>query len=174
VVEGLSCYLPMRFISIAKPHVHHERISVVGAFDPSRARLWFQSHRDKSHFPNCPMVAKNLRLEGTSAFRSSRIVRIAPGTQSKRPGFVPRSTQSLPPAGPQDSFSGAAAALSSLSAPRATILSASPGNGRCNAFASSHGARIQTSHSSSVVRITGMALGWIGSTTAFGEVVRKP
>jgi len=30
-------------------------------------------------------------------------------------------------------------------------------NGRCNAFASSHGARIQTSRSSSVVRITGMA-----------------
>jgi hypothetical protein len=24
------------------------------------------------------------------------------------------------------------------------------------------------------VRITGMALGWIGSTTAFGAVVRKP
>jgi len=109
VVDGLSCYLPMRFISIAKPHVHHERISVVGAFDPSRARLWFQSHRDKSHFPNCPMVAKNLRLEGASAFRSGRRRRIAPGTQSKRPGFVPRSTQSLPPAGPQDSFSAAAA-----------------------------------------------------------------
>jgi hypothetical protein len=50
VVEGLSCYLPMRFVSIRKPHVHHERISVVGAFDPIRARLWFQSHRDKSHF----------------------------------------------------------------------------------------------------------------------------
>ena len=85
VVEGLSCYLPMRFVSIGKPHVHHERISVVGAFDPSRARLWFQSHRDKSHFPNCPMVAKNLRLEGTSAFRSSRIVRIAPGTVVRCP-----------------------------------------------------------------------------------------
>jgi hypothetical protein len=28
-------------------------------------------------------------------------------------------------------------------------------NGRCNALASSHGARIQTSRSSSVVRITG-------------------
>jgi hypothetical protein len=26
----------------------------------------------------------------------------------------------------------------------------------------------------SVVRITGMALGWIGSTTALGDVVRKP
>jgi hypothetical protein len=28
--------------------------------------------------------------------------------------------------------------------------------------------------SSSVVRITGMALGWIGSTMAFAAVVRKP
>jgi uncharacterized Zn-binding protein involved in type VI secretion len=40
--------------------------------------------------------------------------------------------------------------------------------------ASSHGARIHTSRSSSVVRITGIALGWIGSTTALGAVVRKP
>jgi hypothetical protein len=46
---------------------------------------------------------------------------------------------------------------SSLSAPRITILSASSGSGRCIAFASSHGALIQTSRSSSVVRITGMA-----------------
>ena len=88
VVEGLSCYLPMRFVSIGKPHVHHERISVVGAFNPIGARLWFQSHRDKSHFPNCPMVAKNLRLEGTSALRSGRRRRIAPGTQSRCSGFV--------------------------------------------------------------------------------------
>ena len=50
-----------------------------------------------------------------------------------------------------------AAALSSLSTPRATILSASSGNGRCNALASSQGARIQLSRSSSVVRITGIA-----------------
>ena len=35
-------------------------------------------------------------------------------------------------------------------------------------------ARIHTSRSSSVVRITGMAFGWIGSTIAFGDVVRKP
>jgi hypothetical protein len=67
-----------------------------------------------------------------------------------------------------------AAALSSLSAPRATILIASSGKGRWSALASSHGARIQTSRSSSVIRMTGMALGWIGSTTAFGDVVRKP
>jgi hypothetical protein len=32
VVEGLSCYLPMRLVSIGQPHVHHERISVVCAF----------------------------------------------------------------------------------------------------------------------------------------------
>jgi hypothetical protein len=50
----------MRFVSIGKPHVHHEGMSVVGAFDPIRARLWFQSHRDKSHFPY-PVVAKNLK-----------------------------------------------------------------------------------------------------------------
>jgi hypothetical protein len=54
--------------------------------------------------------------------------------------------------------------------PRITNVTASSGSGRCNAFASSHGARIQTSRSSPVVRITGIALGWIGSTTAFGEI----
>jgi hypothetical protein len=43
-----------------------------------------------------------------------------------------------------------AAAQSSLSAPRATIFSAASGNGLCSVFASSHGARIQTSRSSSV------------------------
>ena len=64
--------------------------------------------------------------------------------------------------------------VSSLSAPRRTILIASSGNGCCNAFASSHGARIHKSRSSSVVRITGMAFEWIGSTTAFGDVVRNP
>ena len=66
-----------------------------------------------------------------------------------------------------------AAALSSLSTPRITIFSTSA-KGRCNAFASCRGARIQTSRSSSVVRITGIALGWIGSTMALGDVVRKP
>src|SRR5258708_6598581 len=59
-----------------------------------------------------------------------------------------------------------AAAWSSLSDPRATIMSASSGNGRCSAFASSQDARIQASRSSSVVRITGMAFVWIGSTIA--------
>jgi hypothetical protein len=67
-----------------------------------------------------------------------------------------------------------AAARSSLSAPRITILSASSGTGRCSALASSHDARIHPSRSSSVCRITGMAFGWIGSTTALGVVVRKP
>jgi hypothetical protein len=37
-----------------------------------------------------------------------------------------------------------------------------------------HGARIHTSRSSPLVKITGIAFGWIGSTTAFGVVVRKP
>jgi hypothetical protein len=63
-----------------------------------------------------------------------------------------------------------AAALSSLSAPRATIFSVSSGRGLCSAFASSQGACIHNSRSSLVVKITGMALGWIGSTIAFGEV----
>jgi len=30
------------------------------------------------------------------------------------------------------------------------------------------------SRSSSVVKITGIAFGWIGSTTAFGAVVKNP
>ena len=47
------------------------------------------------------------------------------------------------------------------------------GQGRCSAFASSQGARIQISSSSSVVRMTGIAFSWIGSTTAFASVVRK-
>ena len=56
--------------------------------------------------------------------------------------------------------------------PLITICCTSSGNGRCSAFASSQGARIQTSRSSSVVRITGIAL-WIDATIAFGEVGRK-
>jgi hypothetical protein len=34
MVDRLSCYLPMRLVLIGKPHVHHERISTVGAFNP--------------------------------------------------------------------------------------------------------------------------------------------
>ena len=48
------------------------------------------------------------------------------------------------------------------------MISEPSGNGCCRALA--YGARSHTSHSSSVVRIIGMALGWIGSTTAFGAV----
>jgi hypothetical protein len=59
---------------------------------------------------------------------------------------------------------------SSFSAPRATTINSLSGNGLCSAFASSHGARIQTSCSSSLVRITGIAFEWIGSTMAFGDV----
>ena len=39
---------------------------------------------------------------------------------------------------------------------------------------SSQGARIQTSRSSSVVKITGMAFGCIGFATPFASVVKKP
>jgi hypothetical protein len=35
-------------------------------------------------------------------------------------------------------------------------------------------ARIQTSCSASEVKITGIAFGWIGATTVFGDFVRKP
>ena len=45
-------------------------------------------------------------------------------------------------------------------------------SGRCSDFASSHGARIQTSCSSSVVRIADIALGWLGSTVAAGDLMR--
>lgn len=45
--------------------------------------------------------------------------------------------------------------------------------GRCSDFASSQGARSQTSYSSAVIRITGMAWGWTRLTSAFGSQVRK-
>ena len=41
-------------------------------------------------------------------------------------------------------------------------------------FASFQGARIHTSCSSALARITGIALEWIGSTIAVGDVVSKP
>jgi hypothetical protein len=64
------------------------------------------------------------------------------------------------------------AGVSSLTAPRATILRVLSGKGRCcSAFASSHGARIQTSRSSSVENDR-HGLFMIGLTTAFGDVVR--
>jgi hypothetical protein len=51
------------------------------------------------------------------------------------------------------------------------------GKGHCSALASFHGARIQTSRSSAVVKITGIALRWIASTIPFGDegsCARKP
>lgn len=45
--------------------------------------------------------------------------------------------------------------------------------GLCSAPASDPGMVIHTSHSSGVVRTTGIALGWIAPTSAFGVLVRK-
>src|ERR1700724_2772549 len=56
-------------------------------------------------------------------------------------------------------------AVSSLT-PRATICSAPSGSGRCSFRASSGGAVIQASTSSGVVRITGIAFGWMAPTSA--------
>src|ERR1700722_19624415 len=64
------------------------------------------------------------------------------------------------------------AAPSSLT-PRATILSVPSGSDRCNFKASSDDAVIQVSTSPGVVRITGIAFGWMVPTSAFGSVVRK-
>ncbi len=58
--------------------------------------------------------------------------------------------------------------------PSATILSASSRRGRCNVRASIASASSQWSTSSGVVRIAGIALGWIGATTALASVVKKP
>jgi hypothetical protein len=55
--------------------------------------------------------------------------------------------------------------------PRATILSASSESGRCSSSASFYGAVNQSKISSQIVRITGIAFGWIGATTAFRSVV---
>jgi hypothetical protein len=69
----------------------------------------------------------------------------------------------------RQALAGAPSALS----PFATIRNASSGSGRCSANASFAGAVIQRSTSSWVVRMTGMALGWIGATIAFGSLVKK-
>lgn len=45
---------------------------------------------------------------------------------------------------------------------------------RCMCRASDHGAVIQVSTSSRVVRIAGIAFSWIGAMRALGLVVRKP
>jgi hypothetical protein len=57
-----------------------------------------------------------------------------------------------------------------LSTPRATILIASSGNGRYCALASSHGAHPDLAF---LVCQQDPAWLWDGSTTAFGDVVRK-
>src|SRR5258708_10424963 len=66
----------------------------------------------------------------------------------------------------------ASPAVSSLT-PRATIWSDRSGSGRCSFRTSSGGAVIQVSTSSGVVRITGIAFGWMAPTSAFGSVVRN-
>jgi hypothetical protein len=57
--------------------------------------------------------------------------------------------------------------------PRATIRSAPSGSGRCSLRTSSGGDVIQVSISSGVVRMTGIAFGWMAATSAFGSVVRN-
>lgn len=47
------------------------------------------------------------------------------------------------------------------------------GSGRCKDFASDHGARNQTSRSSSVLKITGIAFSCTLATTSLGLVVKK-
>src|ERR1700694_2835750 len=57
--------------------------------------------------------------------------------------------------------------------PRATIRSDPSGSDRCSFRAFSGGAVIQVSTSDVVVKITGIAFGWMAPTSAFGSVVRK-
>ena len=61
----------------------------------------------------------------------------------------------------------------SILRPRATIRSMPSGKGRWSARASVTEAVIQVSISSGSVRTTGIALGWMAPTSAFGSVVRK-
>ena len=58
--------------------------------------------------------------------------------------------------------------------PLATTRSASSGSGLCNSSALGASANSHKSTSAGVVRMTGIAFGWIGATTAFASVVRKP
>src|SRR5690242_5924615 len=67
---------------------------------------------------------------------------------------------------------GAGPVGSSLT-PRATIFSDPSGSGRCSFKASSGAAVIQASTSSDVVRIKGIAFGWMAPTSALGAVVRN-
>ena len=61
-----------------------------------------------------------------------------------------------------------------LLSPVATIRSSPSGRGRCSFSASSASAPSQASTSAGVVRITGIAFGWIGATIALASVVRNP
>jgi hypothetical protein len=57
--------------------------------------------------------------------------------------------------------------------PRATILSVPSRSGRYSFKASSDDPVIQVSTSADVVRITGIAFGWMAPTSEFGSVVRN-
>ena len=56
--------------------------------------------------------------------------------------------------------------------PRATILSVPSDSGRCSFKALSDDPVIEVSTSAGVVRITGIAFGWMAQTSEFGSVVR--
>lgn len=58
--------------------------------------------------------------------------------------------------------------------PVATIFSVPSGSRLWSAFASSQGARIQTSYSPVVVKMTGIAFGWTLFTSALGSQLKKP
>jgi hypothetical protein len=110
-----------------------------------------------SHIMPCLLVL--VASIGALVLVAAVLSKFGSGSGPEEPGrmkvvrFSPNSQRVLRPA------KAYAAARSSFSSPRITILSASSGNGRCSALASLHGAGIQTSRSSSVVRITGMAFG---------------
>src|SRR6202044_1964649 len=55
VVERLRGHLPVRLVLIGKPHMRHERISVVGTLDATSARFRFQSQGSKSHSLALPL-----------------------------------------------------------------------------------------------------------------------
>jgi hypothetical protein len=55
VVERLRGHLPVRLVLIGKPHMRHERISVVGTLDATSARFRFQSQGSKSHSLAVPL-----------------------------------------------------------------------------------------------------------------------
>ena len=62
---------------------------------------------------------------------------------------------------------------SPVRSPRATIISAPSGNGRCGVKAASPSAVSHALISPWVVRITGIGFGWIALTSAFGSFVKN-